>query len=142
MGNLETIIRTMTGFSYQNLILIEPSADIFDPKVIRSSMGSLFQINFRYFKSMEDYLKTYPNNIYCFSLQGSETLPEVTPQKPFALVFGNEGRGLPTDFIKICMSSNRKRIVKSILFPQSSKIDSLNLSVSASIVLYNYRRNI
>ena len=49
MGNLGTIIRTMIGFDYKNLALIKPAVDIFNPKVIRASMGSVFQINFHLF---------------------------------------------------------------------------------------------
>ncbi|MDO8260945.1 MAG: TrmH family RNA methyltransferase, partial [Candidatus Magasanikbacteria bacterium] len=48
-GNIGTIVRTMAGLGFKDLVLIRPAVDIFDPKVVRASMGSLFTINFKYF---------------------------------------------------------------------------------------------
>ena len=50
-GNLGTIIRTMVGFDFRNLAIIKPGVDIFDPMVVRSTMGALFGVNFKYFES-------------------------------------------------------------------------------------------
>jgi TrmH family RNA methyltransferase len=63
MGNLGTIIRTMLGFGIRDLALIKPAPDIFDPKVIRASMGAVFSANITYF---DDFLTTriyFPDNI-------------------------------------------------------------------------------
>ena len=60
MGNMGTIIRTMLGFNYTNLAIIRPGVDVFDPRVIRASMGALFNINFEYFNSFDEYLTKYP----------------------------------------------------------------------------------
>ena len=46
MGNMGTIIRTMLGFGYNDLAIIRPGVDVFDPKVVRASMGAIFNINF------------------------------------------------------------------------------------------------
>ena len=51
-GNMGTIIRTCIGFGIRNLAIIEPAVDIFNPKVIRASMGSLFHLNYKYFSSL------------------------------------------------------------------------------------------
>ena len=48
MGNMGTIIRTMLGFGYNDLAIIRPGVDVFDPKVVRASMGAIFNINFEY----------------------------------------------------------------------------------------------
>ena len=56
MGNLGTIIRTSIGFGINNLAIIRPAVDIYDPKCIRSSMGAFFELNFKYFDSFNDYL--------------------------------------------------------------------------------------
>ena len=128
MGNVGTIIRTMLGFGYKNLAIIEPAADVFDPKVVRSTMGALFRINFEYFKNWEEYIKKYSNrNNYTFLLEGAKNITEVEFKKPISLIFGNEGKGLPGKF---------KSIGQSVYIPHNKEIDSLNLSIAASIGMW------
>ena len=58
MGNMGTIMRTMLGFNYYNLAIIRPGVDVFDPRVLRASMGAMFHLNIEYFDSFEDYGKS------------------------------------------------------------------------------------
>lgn len=133
MGNLGAIIRTMVGFEVNNLVIIRPSVDIFDPKVIRASQGALFQMNFLYVDSFSEYRKEFPaQTIYPFMLEGKKSLEEVTYITPFSLVFGNEGEGLDDSY---------KTVGNSINIPQSNAIDSLNLSMSVGIALYSQYTN-
>lgn len=128
MGNVGTIIRTMLGFGYENLAIVEPAVDIFDPMVIRSTMGALFRINFEYFKSWEEYTKKYPNrNNYPFLLEGAKEIREVEFKEPLSLIFGNEGKGLPEEF---------RNIGQSVYISHSKDIDSLNLSIAAGIGMW------
>lgn len=128
MGNLGTIIRTMLGFGVNDLAIVKPAADIFDPKVTRSSMGALFNIRFRYFDTFPEYLKKYPNHHkYLFMLDGGKAVNETIFDSPFSLVMGNESAGLPDDF---------RQLGESVYIPHSKSIDSLNLSVAAGIALY------
>ena len=85
-GNLGTIIRTMIGLNINNLAIIEngkdtqnkveleksnTSVDIFNPKTIRASMGSIFNINIEYFKNYDEYeIKFKQNTKYAFCLEG------------------------------------------------------------------------
>ena len=131
MGNLGTIIRTMSGFNIDSLGLIEPSVDIFNPSVIRSSMGSVFQIFFRYFSSIDEYIRSFDNNLYTFMTNGEQVLHEVSLKEPFTLVFGNESSGLPDDYLKLGTSVN---------IPHSKNVDSLNLSIAVGIGLYEASR--
>ena len=126
-GNLGTILRTMVGFGYHNLAMIRPAVDIFDPKVIRSSMGSVFNVNFEYFDSFEDYQVRFKTNVYAFMLNGSKEINEVKFEAPFALVMGNESQGLADEF---------KSIGQSVYIQHSDEIDSLNLSVATAIALF------
>lgn len=126
-GNLGTIIRTMVGFGINNLAIIRPAVDVFDPKVIRASQGAIFQMNVSYFNSFEDYQKISNNSIYPFVLQGEVTLETATFTKPYALVFGNEGSGLSKEF---------DSIGTTVTISQSKQIDSLNLAISVGIALY------
>lgn len=133
-GNLGTILRTALGFQMTNIAVIRPAADVFDPKVIRASMGALFSLQVRYFDTFEMYRDAYPNHaLYPFMLDGSCALEEAArnPKTPFALVFGNEGSGLDPSFAKLG---------QAVRIPHSSKIDSLNLSVAAAIGMYAFSR--
>ncbi len=127
MGNLGTICRTLLGFNMDNLVIIRPAADIFDPKTVRASMGAVFQVNFQYFSSYDEYKKMFTHNMYSFMTTGKISLNTVTFAEPFALIFGSEADGLDESFHSNCTS---------VVIPQSSKIDSLNLSVAVGIVLY------
>lgn len=126
-GNLGTICRTMIGFGFSDLGIIKPGADIFDPKTIRASMGAIFQLNFRYFSSFEEYQKNFKQNVYVFMTDGKEVLGRFSFEKPYVFVFGNEGGGLDPKF---------KKIGDSIKIPQSGKVDSLNLSAAVAVSLY------
>lgn len=128
MGNIGTIIRTMIGFNVRDLAIIRPAADIFDPKVVSSTMGAIFQINFKYYDTLEAYLKEFGNHhIYTFMLNGAKDIREVKFEEPFCMVQGNESRGLP---------ENLRNLGQSVYIPQSKDIDSLNLSVATAIGLW------
>ncbi len=128
MGNMGTIIRTMVGFGFTDLAIIRPGVDIFDPKVIRASTGAFFKINFQYFNNFEEYQKSFPEyKIYSLMLTGAKDLSQIKFEKPFSLVFGNEGSGLPDNFLKYGTS---------IKITHSEEIDSLNLSVVVGITLF------
>ncbi len=133
MGNLGTICRTMLAFDITDLAIIKPGVDIFDPKVIRSSMGSVFSINFEYFSSFEEYKTKFKHNVYSFMSDGNTLLDKAVFTNPYSLVFGNEGEGLDQKY---------KELGESIKIPQSSKVDSFNLSVAVGIVLYETRKKI
>lgn len=127
-GNLGTIIRTMVGFNFKNLVIIKPAVDIFEPKVISSTTGAIFKINFKYFNNIKEYLDEYKeHNIYTFMLNAKEELSNVKFKSPTSLIFGNENTGLSKEFLNIG---------ESIKIPHSSELESLNLSVSASIAMW------
>lgn len=128
MGNLGTIIRSSLGFGIKNIALIKPCPDYFDPKVVRASMGAIFNVNIQKFESFEEYEASYPaNNLYPFMLKAKDTLGKVQFKKPFSLIFGNEATGLPDDFL------NKGT---PVLIKISKEIDSLNLDNAVSIALF------
>lgn len=133
MGNVGTIIRTMDGFETYNLGIIRPAVDIFDPTIVRSAMGALFDVNFEYFDSFEEYKLKYESNIvYPFVLNGKNSLKEIKFDHPTTLLFGNEGHGLSKDF---------EEFDTSVTINHSKKIDSLNLSMSVGIALFQLYNN-
>ena len=134
MGNMGTIIRTSIGFGVENLAIIEPGADVFNPKVVRASMGSLFQLKFHYYKSFEEYAQTAgERKMYPFMLKGAVPLQELkrAPGEVYSLIFGNEATGLPDDFSKIG---------QSVVIRHTDHIDSLNLALATGIGIYEFTR--
>jgi TrmH family RNA methyltransferase len=131
MGNLGTIIRTIVGLGLPRLAIIRQAADIFHPKVIRASMGALFRLSFHHFDSYTAWRETFPGVVYAFLTDGENDLEDVVMLSPFALVFGNEGAGLP-----VSVSTN----AKTVRIATSSSVDSLSLPVAVGIVLYQVNR--
>ena len=135
MGNLGTIIRIIAGFNVCNLAVITPCADIFNPKTIRASMGALFHINFQKFNSFKEYTDIYyKHEIFPFMLNADIILtPDNCPAVKdglFALIFGNESTGLD--------ESIYSKTGAAVKIPQSTLIDSLNLSVAVGIGVYTF----
>jgi TrmH family RNA methyltransferase len=129
-GNLGNIMRSMLAFSFKDLAIILPSADPFNPKTVRASMGAFFSVRHQCFASFDDYQKAYPRPYYPFMLDGSKGLRETKkPEGAYALVFGNEATGLDKSF------SNGQ----AIRIEQSAEVDSLNLATAVVVALYYFR---
>lgn len=128
MGNLGTIIRSMQGFGYGDLALIEPAADHFDPRVIRASMGAIFQTRISRFSSFTDYWGIYRNHqLYLLMTDGKISLPELQFLTPHSLVFGPEDSGLGQEF---------QDYGRSVRIPQDHRVDSLNLALAVGLTMY------
>ena len=127
-GNLGTILRTMLGFNFKNLAIIKPAVDIFDPLVVRASMGAVFSINFEYFNNIEEYvLKFSAHHLYPFMLNGKSSVENVKFVKPYSIIHGNESKGLDEKYLELG---------ESVYIPHSKDIDSLNLSIAAGISMW------
>ena len=128
-GNMGTIVRSCLGFGVEDLAIVgKTSADPNDPKTIRASMGACASVRIEVFEDFSDYQKRFPhNNLYPFMLDGSTKLQETRINKPFSLIMGNEATGLDPAF---------KNIGQPIRIEHSSNIDSLNITIAASIGLY------
>jgi len=134
MGNLGTILRTMLGFEHHSLALIEPAADIFNPRVIRASMGAIFQVQFQSFETFSDYWGTYAGHtLYPLMTDGEKRLDRVQFRTPYAVILGEESSGLDESF---------HQYGTSLRIPQSSAVDSLNIALSAGICLYQTYLNV
>lgn len=127
MGNLGTIARTMLGYGYRDLAVIEPAADLHDPRTVRASMGALFQLRCACFTSFSAYWRRYAGQAYTFMTDGARSLAATQFHEPCSLIFGNEGRGLPEEY---------SRIGESVRIEQTAAVDSLNLAVAVGIALH------
>lgn len=133
-GNLGTILRTALGMGYLDIAIICPAADVFDPHVVRSSMGALFSLRVHEYADFDAYLReTGSRALYPFMLDGSRDLEEAAAaaRAPLSLIFGNEGAGLPPEF---------REKGTPVRIAHSARIDSLNLSVAAAIGMYEFKK--
>lgn len=130
-GNLGTIIRTMVAFGFKNLVLTKESCDAFSPKVVRATMGSIFDVNVYVLdkNNIIDFLKNKCYNVLTTELDKSSVLLEnIVLKNKNAYVFGQEGNGISDEFKKI---SSQK-----VIIPISSNVNSLNVAISTAIFLY------
>lgn len=128
-GNVGTIIRTADAFGFDGVLLSEGCADVYSPKVVRSTMGSLFHIPIISGVSYDE-LKSLNIKVYSSTLDTENFLGNIKIQEPFVLVIGNEGQGISEkiknitdEFVKINMEGNA---------------ESLNASIAAGILMYEF----
>ncbi len=132
-GNAGTILRTALGLGVRDLAMIRPCVDLFDPRTVRASMGSLFRMRVRVYDSFETYRQEMGERAYYpFMLDASvplgEALRDGVPRRR-TLIFGNEGRGLPPEFAKVG---------RPVRIPSNDQVDSLNLAIAAGIGIYAF----
>ena len=133
MGNMGTIMRTMLGFHYTNLVIIRPAVDVFDPKVVRASMGAIFHLNVCYYDDFETYYQQYKHHeFYPLMLKGAKNIHQVESLSLHSLVFGNESSGLDDSYLNYG---------QSVFIPHSDQIDSLNLSMALGLTLFHFSAN-
>ncbi len=134
-GNVGTILRTALGFGIEDVCLVKPCVDLFDPRTVRASMGSLFQLRVRIYDSFDQYRTENPDrDMYPFMLDSSVPLSEVLEHPVRArrtLIFGNEGSGLPSFF---------SGVGQPVRIESNNRIDSLNLAIAAAVGIYSFSR--
>ncbi len=131
-GNLGTILRTALGFGVTDVAIITPAADRWQPSVLRSAMGAAFSVRQEAFASFDDYAAAHARPCFAFALtRESQLLGQVEFPKLCSLVFGPEATGLPEEVVAQC---------QAVRIAHSRAIDSLNLSIAASVALYELTR--
>lgn len=135
-GNLGTIIRTADWFGIRNILISSSSVDIYNPKVIRSTMGSLFHLKVEYSDDIISYCETnFPEHtMFASSLATDKTLDDIDIPQKIAIFFGNEGNGLSQSVLD--------RIDTKYIIKGAGNAESLNLSIAAGISLYHFTKNI
>ena len=131
-GNAGTAMRSLLGFGIRDVAVVRPCVDVFDPHVLRASMGAFFKLRVKVYENFDDYRAEFPDRpLYPFMLDASKPLNDVARAAvpPFSLVFGNEQTGLPAVF---------STYGQAVRIPQSDEIDSLNLAVAVSVGTYAF----
>jgi len=136
-GNMGTIIRTCEGAGVAAIIMNKCCVDVFNPKVTRSTMGSLFRVPFIIEEDLtETVMKLQKSGIttYAAHLKGKEYFDDETFKGSVAIFIGNEAKGLSDEITKMA-----DKLVK---IPMEGRLESLNASVAAAILMYEAKRKI
>jgi len=131
-GNIGALLRTAAAAGWDAVIIANPKTDLYHPQIIRNSMGGVFSIPIASANSEEviSFLEANAFNISAAALDHkAKHFKRVKYQRPLALVFGTEDKGLDQKWLK-----KAQQIVQ---IPVKFPIDSLNLSVSAGILMYH-----
>ena len=133
-GNLGTIIRTSEGAGVTGVILSSGTVDIYNPKTVRSTMGSIFRVPFTYVENLKDSIKRLSESgfaTYSAHLQGT-SFYDFDYKKPTVFVMGNEGNGL---------SKERSNATDhKILIPMKGEVESLNVATASTVLMYEAMR--
>lgn len=134
-GNLGTIMRTGEGAGISGVILSRTSVDIYNPKTIRSTMGSIYRVPFLYVDSIQEILpqlKAVGIRTYAAHLQGKCNYDKKNYRKGTAFLIGNEGNGL-TPELSACADC-------LIQIPMKGQLESLNAAMAGGILMYEAAR--
>ncbi len=129
-GNAGTILRSADATGFTGVITSPNSVDLFSPKVVRASAGSLWHLPVFERVEFDDLLACWPNDsIFALEVGAEKSLLEVQAEGPSLWIFGNEARGL-SDWV------GHSR-VSEISIPMAGNAESLNLAAAASIVMFH-----
>ena len=133
-GNLGTILRTVDSANLNQIILSKNSADPYNPKVVRSTMGGIFRINIIEVDSLEETIKEIKKNNFRIMVTSLDTNNSIYDVEYFkkVIVIGNEANGVSTEVQKLAD--------EKVKIPMLGKTESLNASVATGIILYEYVR--
>ncbi|CAH0129326.1 Putative TrmH family tRNA/rRNA methyltransferase [Peribacillus sp. Bi96] len=135
-GNIGTMIRTADAAGIDAVILGEGCADLYNPKVVRSTQGSLFHMPVikGNLADIIDELKERGTPVYGTALEGASPFEEVEKTSRFALLVGNEGKGVSKELLE--------KTTKNLYIPIYGKSESLNVGIAAGILMYHLRKSI
>jgi TrmH family RNA methyltransferase len=131
-GNMGTIIRTADWFGIKNIICSDDTVDVYNPKVVQASMGSLSRINV-YYTNIATILPQTGLPIFGAMLNG-ENIYQTDFGEEGLIVMGNEGSGLSPEIEKL--------ISRAITIPRSGNAESLNVAIAAALFCSEITRNL
>ena len=133
-GNLGTILRTADSVGLKQILVSKGTADSYNPKVVRSTMGAIFRVKVIECEILKDVLKDLQSKEYkvmTTSLKAKETIYE-TDYKKKIIVIGNEANGVSKEILNLAD--------EKVIIPMLGKTESLNVSVATGVILYEYVR--
>ena len=130
-GNLGTIIRSCVAFNVDTLVLTTGCVDLYNPKVIRSTQGMLFKLNIIIVDDICEFvsdLKCKNYRIYSTRVNGGNSLKSIEKSSRFAIIMGNEGKGVRDSLMSLADSY--------LYIDMNPSCESLNVGCATSIILY------
>lgn len=134
-GNLGTIFRTGEGCGADGIIMSSRTVDVYNPKVIRSTMGSVYRVPFLYTDDLSGTIRTLQEHdvsVYAAHLDGAKYYDEYDYQGGTAFLIGNEGNGLRKETTECA-----DRLLR---IPMEGEVESLNAAVASSVLMYEAYR--
>ncbi len=134
-GNLGTILRTGEGAGVTGIIMSQGTVDIYNPKTIRATMGSIYRVPFLYTEDLPQAVAQMQDRgigVYAAHLGGEKEYDSFCFRKGTAFLIGNEGRGLSGELAG--------RADSLLRIPMEGQVESLNAAVSAALLLYEAHR--
>lgn len=134
-GNLGTMFRTAEAAGVSGIIMSRETVDIYNPKAARSTMGSIFRVPFLYTDSLTEIIEDMGRRdivVYAAALHHSLNYTEADYQRGCAILIGNEGKGLRQETVEAA--------TRAVSIPMQGKVESLNASISAAVLLYEAAR--
>lgn len=133
-GNIGALLRTADAANLDAVIVANPKTDLYNPNIIRSSVGCLFTNKIATGSTSEiiEFLKSKNISIFCAALQASEIYTEQNFKDASAIIVGTEATGLSNEWLE---NSNQ-----NIIIPMQGEIDSMNVSVAAGILIFEAKR--
>ena len=134
-GNFGTIIRLCDWFGISQIVCSEETVDLYNPKVVQATMGSLARVNVSY-RQLENYLQKTELPVFGTFMDGENIYTQKLPENG-VVVFGNEANGISAQIEKLI--KNRLAIPR---FGKLQQAESLNVSTAAAIVLSEFRKQL
>ena len=133
-GNLGTIIRSSVAFHVDTIVLSNNTVDLYNEKVLQASEGMIFEINIikRDIKEFINNIKNKEYKVYGTNVNGGKVVSKNNLESKYAIVVGNEGRGVSEEVLSLCD--------EYFYIPMSKSCESLNVGVATSIILYELDR--
>lgn len=128
-GNMGTILRSCDWFGIKNVIISRESAEIYNPKVLRASMGAIFNLNIIENVDLIDEIKLLQSKNYFtfFADMKGVNYKNITWHKNTLITFCNEANGPTEELKKVCKTN--------ITIPKKGKIESLNVAAAAAVII-------
>ncbi|WP_309641926.1 RNA methyltransferase [Flavobacterium sp.] len=133
-GNIGALLRTADAAHLDAVIIANPKSDLYNPNIVRSSVGGLFtnQIATGTTTEIIAFLQSKKINFYCATLQNATPYHKQDYTAPTALVVGTEATGLTQEW--------RDHATQNIVIPMQGAIDSMNVSVAAAVLIFEAKR--
>lgn len=134
-GNLGTMVRTGEGAGVTGIIMNKTTVDLFNPKTIRSTMGSIYRVPFYVTEDLAGTMKALQEkgiSLYAAHLKGEHSYDEEDYTKACGFLIGNEGNGLSDEIANLADTY--------IKIPMEGQVESLNAAISATLLMYEANR--